>query len=181
MIYLGCFVFCSLCHIIGCAVRLFGLCYRICLFILRLLRHIQSMSEIKTDVGRARAWIRLSLEKKVLYQHLKQLLSKQALTRWDLMSPNPYMHLHSSLSCICSYIISCLIWLIRTTQIIRSVCHWTLETKYKSVSFMTLLKKKNYCFVAFFDTHGTTAPSCCRVSEGVRKNILGKFTQSYDW
>uniref|UniRef100_A0A4W3GF02 DENN/MADD domain containing 5B n=1 Tax=Callorhinchus milii TaxID=7868 RepID=A0A4W3GF02_CALMI len=33
-----------------------------------------NMSEIKTDVGRARAWIRLSLEKKVLSQHLKQLM-----------------------------------------------------------------------------------------------------------
>ena len=41
------------------------------------------MSEIKTDVGRARAWIRLSLEKKLLSQHLKQLLSNQALTKYD--------------------------------------------------------------------------------------------------
>uniref|UniRef100_A0A8B9F497 DENN domain containing 5B n=3 Tax=Psittaciformes TaxID=9223 RepID=A0A8B9F497_9PSIT len=40
-----------------------------------------NMSEIKTDVGRARAWIRLSLEKKLLSQHLKQLLSNQALAR----------------------------------------------------------------------------------------------------
>ncbi|XP_040031401.2 DENN domain-containing protein 5B isoform X2 [Gasterosteus aculeatus] len=45
------------------------------------MRHIQSMSEIKTDVGRARAWIRLSLEKKLLSQHLKQLLSRHAVTR----------------------------------------------------------------------------------------------------
>ncbi|XP_038594944.1 DENN domain-containing protein 5B isoform X1 [Micropterus salmoides] len=45
------------------------------------MRHIQSMSEIKTDVGRARGWIRLSLEKKLLSQHLKQLLSRQALTK----------------------------------------------------------------------------------------------------
>ncbi|XP_067438665.1 DENN domain-containing protein 5B isoform X4 [Thunnus thynnus] len=45
------------------------------------MRRIQSMSEIKTDVGRARAWIRLSLEKKLLSQHLKQLLSRQALTK----------------------------------------------------------------------------------------------------
>ncbi|XP_030575687.1 DENN domain-containing protein 5B-like isoform X2 [Archocentrus centrarchus] len=45
------------------------------------MRHIQSMSEIKTDVGRARAWIRLSLEKKLLSQHLKRLLSQQALTK----------------------------------------------------------------------------------------------------
>uniref|UniRef100_A0A8C7TVE3 DENN/MADD domain containing 5B n=1 Tax=Oncorhynchus mykiss TaxID=8022 RepID=A0A8C7TVE3_ONCMY len=43
--------------------------------------HIQSMGEIKTDVGRARAWIRLSLEKKLLSQHLKRLLSRQALTK----------------------------------------------------------------------------------------------------
>lgn len=48
-------------------------------------RHIQTMSEIKTDVGRARAWIRLSLEKKVLSQHLKQLLSRQALTKSVLL------------------------------------------------------------------------------------------------
>ncbi|XP_034883852.1 DENN domain-containing protein 5B isoform X4 [Mirounga leonina] len=51
------------------------------------MRHIQNMSEIKTDVGRARAWIRLSLEKKLLSQHLKQLLSNQLLTkhvRWKL-------------------------------------------------------------------------------------------------
>ncbi|XP_060770286.1 DENN domain-containing protein 5B isoform X1 [Neoarius graeffei] len=45
------------------------------------MRHIQSMGEIKTDVGRARAWIRLSLEKKLLSQHLRQLLSNQAITK----------------------------------------------------------------------------------------------------
>ncbi|XP_070612474.1 DENN domain-containing protein 5B isoform X2 [Erythrolamprus reginae] len=45
------------------------------------MRHIQNMSEIKTDVGRARAWIRLSLEKKLLSQHLKQLLSNQRLAK----------------------------------------------------------------------------------------------------
>ena len=49
--------------------------------ILLFFRHIQNMSEIKTDVGRARAWIRLSLEKKLLSQHLKQLLSNQLLTK----------------------------------------------------------------------------------------------------
>ncbi|XP_052577906.1 DENN domain-containing protein 5B isoform X4 [Peromyscus californicus insignis] len=45
------------------------------------MRHVQNMSEIKTDVGRARAWIRLSLEKKLLSQHLKHLLSNQPLTK----------------------------------------------------------------------------------------------------
>ncbi|KAJ8377272.1 hypothetical protein AAFF_G00261810 [Aldrovandia affinis] len=45
------------------------------------MRHIQNLSEIKTDVGRARAFIRLSLEKKLLSQHLKQLLSDQNLTK----------------------------------------------------------------------------------------------------
>ncbi|CAN9508055.1 unnamed protein product [Ophioblennius macclurei] len=51
------------------------------LSVLQDMRHIQNMSVIKTDVGRARAWIRLSLEKKLLSQHLKQLLTKQGLTR----------------------------------------------------------------------------------------------------
>ncbi|KAM4675657.1 DENN domain-containing protein 5B isoform 2-T2 [Discoglossus pictus] len=45
------------------------------------MRHIQHLSEIKTDVGRARGWIRLSLEKKLLSQHLKQLLTNQVLTK----------------------------------------------------------------------------------------------------
>ncbi|XP_041441792.1 DENN domain-containing protein 5B isoform X2 [Xenopus laevis] len=45
------------------------------------MRHIQNLSEIKTDVGRARGWIRLSLEKKLLSQHLKQLLTNQSLTK----------------------------------------------------------------------------------------------------
>ncbi|XP_078424625.1 DENN domain-containing protein 5B-like isoform X4 [Cetorhinus maximus] len=45
------------------------------------MRHVQHMSEIKTDVGRARAWIRLSLEKKVLSQQLKQLMFNQALIK----------------------------------------------------------------------------------------------------
>uniref|UniRef100_A0A8C4Q3B8 DENN domain-containing protein 5B n=1 Tax=Eptatretus burgeri TaxID=7764 RepID=A0A8C4Q3B8_EPTBU len=45
------------------------------------MRHIQNMSEIRTDVGRARAWTRLAMEKKALSYHLKQLLSDQDLTK----------------------------------------------------------------------------------------------------
>ncbi|XP_073477962.1 DENN domain-containing protein 5B isoform X3 [Aquarana catesbeiana] len=45
------------------------------------MRHIQNLRVIKTDVGRARGWIRLSLEKKLLSQHLKQLLTNQPLTK----------------------------------------------------------------------------------------------------
>ncbi|XP_029701750.1 DENN domain-containing protein 5A isoform X5 [Takifugu rubripes] len=45
------------------------------------MRHIQNMSEIKTDVGKARAWVRLSMEKKLLSRHLKQLLSDHELAR----------------------------------------------------------------------------------------------------
>ena len=40
---------------------------------------IKMMSEIKTDVGRTRAWVRLALEKKLLYKHLVELLSNKAL------------------------------------------------------------------------------------------------------
>ncbi|XP_061739043.1 DENN domain-containing protein 5A isoform X1 [Nerophis ophidion] len=45
------------------------------------MRHIQNISEIKTDVGKARAWVRLSMEKKLLSRHLKQLLSDLELTK----------------------------------------------------------------------------------------------------
>jgi len=39
------------------------------------------MSDIKTDVGYARAWVRLALEKKMLSTHLKKLLSDSYLLR----------------------------------------------------------------------------------------------------
>uniref|UniRef100_A0A4W4GMR8 UDENN domain-containing protein n=1 Tax=Electrophorus electricus TaxID=8005 RepID=A0A4W4GMR8_ELEEL len=45
------------------------------------MRHIQNIGEIKTDVGKARAWVRLSMEKKLLSRHLKQVLSDQELTK----------------------------------------------------------------------------------------------------
>lgn len=40
---------------------------------------VQKMAEIKTEVGLARAWIRLALEKKQLADHLKSLLSDDML------------------------------------------------------------------------------------------------------
>ncbi|XP_073241179.1 DENN domain-containing protein 5B-like [Porites lutea] len=43
--------------------------------------HVQGMHEIKTDIGHARAWIRLALEKKVLSKHLKQVLLNSELLR----------------------------------------------------------------------------------------------------
>uniref|UniRef100_A0A8C6X186 DENN domain containing 5A n=1 Tax=Naja naja TaxID=35670 RepID=A0A8C6X186_NAJNA len=46
------------------------------------MRHIQNISEIKTDVGKARAWVRLSMEKKLLSRHLKHLLSDYELTKY---------------------------------------------------------------------------------------------------
>ncbi|XP_072905669.1 DENN domain-containing protein 5A isoform X2 [Hemitrygon akajei] len=45
------------------------------------MRHIQNIGEIKTDVGKARAWVRLSMEKKLLSRHLKQLLSDHELAK----------------------------------------------------------------------------------------------------
>ncbi|KAF3832673.1 hypothetical protein F7725_026338 [Dissostichus mawsoni] len=42
---------------------------------------LKNISEIKTDVGKARAWVRLSMEKKLLSRHLKQLLSEHELTK----------------------------------------------------------------------------------------------------
>ncbi|XP_050393892.1 DENN domain-containing protein 5B isoform X2 [Patella vulgata] len=45
------------------------------------MRKVQKMSDIRTDVGYARAWVRLALEKKVLSSHLKELLSDTDLLR----------------------------------------------------------------------------------------------------
>ncbi|XP_060588449.1 DENN domain-containing protein 5B-like isoform X3 [Ruditapes philippinarum] len=45
------------------------------------MRKVQEMTDIKTDVGCARAWVRLSLEKKMLSTHLKELLSDSYLLR----------------------------------------------------------------------------------------------------
>uniref|UniRef100_A0A671Y5C8 DENN/MADD domain containing 5B n=1 Tax=Sparus aurata TaxID=8175 RepID=A0A671Y5C8_SPAAU len=42
---------------------------------------IQTMSEGLSEVGQARAWIHLALEKKMLSQHLKELLTNQELLR----------------------------------------------------------------------------------------------------
>uniref|UniRef100_A0A8C6C2M1 DENN domain containing 5A n=1 Tax=Monodon monoceros TaxID=40151 RepID=A0A8C6C2M1_MONMO len=50
------------------------------------MRHIQNIGEIKTDVGKARAWVRLSMEKKLLSRHLKQLLSDHELTKFCSIS-----------------------------------------------------------------------------------------------
>ena len=44
-------------------------------------RNIQGITEIKTEIGYARAWIRLSLEKKVLSKHLRALLADDELLR----------------------------------------------------------------------------------------------------
>lgn len=43
------------------------------------LRTIHTLQDVKTDVGKARAFIRLSLERKKLSKHLKTLLGDQAL------------------------------------------------------------------------------------------------------
>ncbi|KAK3098446.1 hypothetical protein FSP39_019539 [Pinctada imbricata] len=45
------------------------------------MRKVQQMTEIRTDYGHARAWVRLALEKKMLSSHLKELLSDTDLLR----------------------------------------------------------------------------------------------------
>ncbi|XP_076762018.1 DENN domain containing pinstripe isoform X1 [Xylocopa sonorina] len=45
------------------------------------IRNIQAMTDIKTHIGYARAWVRLALEKKLLSRHLKILLSDTRLLR----------------------------------------------------------------------------------------------------
>ncbi|XP_076479991.1 DENN domain containing pinstripe isoform X2 [Bombus vancouverensis nearcticus] len=43
------------------------------------IRNVQAMTDIKTHIGYARAWVRLALEKKLLSRHLKTLLSDTRL------------------------------------------------------------------------------------------------------
>ncbi|XP_055601274.1 DENN domain-containing protein 5B isoform X2 [Uranotaenia lowii] len=45
------------------------------------IRNILAMTDIKTHIGYARAWVRLALEKKLLSRHLRSLLSDTALLR----------------------------------------------------------------------------------------------------
>ncbi|KAG7172904.1 DENN domain-containing protein 5A-like, partial [Homarus americanus] len=45
------------------------------------MRNVLAMTEIKTQIGYARAWVRLSLEKKVLSKHLTTLLGDSELLR----------------------------------------------------------------------------------------------------
>lgn len=48
---------------------------------LKFQRRIDKLTEIKTEIGMARAFVRLSLEKKLLADHLRQLLSEAELLR----------------------------------------------------------------------------------------------------
>jgi RUN domain. len=48
-------------------------------------RNVLGMTDIKTHIGYARAWVRLSLEKKLLSKHLRTLLSDSTLLRYDLL------------------------------------------------------------------------------------------------
>ncbi|KAJ7998153.1 hypothetical protein DPEC_G00219640 [Dallia pectoralis] len=54
------------------------------------IRFVQTMNESLTEVGWARAWVALALEKKLLSQHLKLLLANQDLLR-KLYKPNAFL------------------------------------------------------------------------------------------
>ncbi|XP_060932866.1 DENN domain-containing protein 5B-like isoform X2 [Limanda limanda] len=54
------------------------------------MRFIQTMSEGLSEVGQARSWIHLALEKKMLCQHLKELLTNQKLLR-QLYKPHAFL------------------------------------------------------------------------------------------
>ncbi|TNN70878.1 DENN domain-containing protein 5B [Liparis tanakae] len=54
------------------------------------MRFIQTMREGLSEVGQARAWIHLALEKKMLSHHLKELLTNQELLR-QLYKPHAFL------------------------------------------------------------------------------------------
>ncbi|XP_065226649.1 DENN domain-containing protein 5B [Planococcus citri] len=45
------------------------------------MKYVETLTDIKTQVGLAKAWVRLSLEKKLLSRHLKTLLSNSTLLK----------------------------------------------------------------------------------------------------
>lgn len=49
---------------------------------------IDKLTEVKTEIGLARAFVRLSLEKKMLGEHLRQLLNKGDLLRYYYLNMN---------------------------------------------------------------------------------------------
>jgi DENN domain-containing protein 5 len=44
-------------------------------------RNVLAMTDIKTHIGYARAWVRLALEKKLLSKHLRTLLMDSSLLK----------------------------------------------------------------------------------------------------
>ena len=52
-------------------------------------RNVQSLTEIRSDIGYAWAFVRLSLEKKLLSKHLRALLSDKALLRYVISKMYP--------------------------------------------------------------------------------------------
>uniref|UniRef100_A0A8C7ZIJ8 DENN/MADD domain containing 5B n=1 Tax=Oryzias sinensis TaxID=183150 RepID=A0A8C7ZIJ8_9TELE len=52
------------------------------------IRFVQTMSDGLSEVAQARAWIHLALEKKMLSQHLKELLTHQELLRSEILNRN---------------------------------------------------------------------------------------------
>lgn len=64
---------------------------------------IWKLSDVKTDVGRARAFLRLSLERKRLSQHVKTLLSDSALLR-SLYKPYAFLRCEDELEKFLMYL-----------------------------------------------------------------------------
>uniref|UniRef100_A0A8C7JKZ7 DENN domain containing 5B n=1 Tax=Oncorhynchus kisutch TaxID=8019 RepID=A0A8C7JKZ7_ONCKI len=64
------------------------------------MRFVQTMSEGLSEMGRARAWIHLSLEKKVLSQHLKLLLANQNLISYGTLSTPIAMTMSNPWVCV---------------------------------------------------------------------------------
>ena len=94
------------------------------------------MHELKTDVGHARAWVRLALEKKVLSKHLSQLLSHNELSRSVSTYTCMYTTLpaHFLLTCTCTYTVHCIScwWSTVVLLMISSLC----SRRYREYAFV---------------------------------------------
>lgn len=69
------------------------------------MRNVLAMTEIKTHIGYARAWVRLSLEKKVLSKHLTALLGNGKLLQ-DLYKRYAFLRCEDEKEQFLSYLLS---------------------------------------------------------------------------
>lgn len=110
------------------------------------MRNVLAMTEIKTHIGYARAWVRLSLEKKVLSKHLTALLGNGKLLQ-DLYKRYAFLRCEDEKEQFLSYLLS-----------LNAVDYFCFTNTYTSTSefikenpqTVMVVGQMCYCFITLF-------------------------------